>query len=838
MISKLDRLQEPVTSFRVSASKSPFYLESAAQERWVEVLLDVDQQDLGEPKLYTYAIGPNLRVQPGDILSVPSRSGQLGAIAIRLLSEPPADFPPEKIKPVDEVINRGFFPPNYWQLLSQVADYYHTPLMRVIRMALPPGLLAKSQRRIRLTDSIPKEAQIFLDVSAKQVLNVLSSSSTGDYSWSYLKKQVYQADRGLNDLLKRGWVESYLEPPKSLQPKRQQVVTLVKFTVPEPKELTPRQQEILSLLARQGGEMFVTELLEQGQTSSGLIKTLEQKQWVVIEEQEQLRTDTGPMPDRDTPKPLTPAQTQALQAIQGRSGYHPFLLHGITGSGKTEVYLQAIAPILEQGQSILVLVPEIGLTPQLTDRFRARFGAKIRVYHSALSDGERYDTWRQMLQGTPQIVIGTRSAVFAPLPRLGLIILDEEHDTSFKQSQPAPTYHARQVAQWRAQLENCPLILGSATPSMETWFSSRSGTCTRLSLPERVENRPLPPISVVDLRRELKQGNRSIFSRSLQDHLRGLRERQQQGILFIPRRGHSTFVSCRSCGHVLECPHCDVSLSYHYTHEGATERLRCHYCNYSQLQPSHCPECQSPYLKHFGTGTQRVTQELAKLFPELRVIRFDSDTTRTKNAHRTLLTRFVQGEADLLVGTQMLTKGLDIPGVTLVGVVAADGLLHQGDYRAGEEAVQILTQVSGRAGRGDDPGQVIIQTYSPDHRAIQAVQHNAYDRFMEQELLERESYHYPPYSSLVLFRFSGLDLMEVQTAAQRVAEVLESRAGSYQVLGPAPARVMRVSDAYRWQILLKFPPGMEISLPGLGELRSLSSARVRLSVDIDPLNFG
>ncbi|MBP0008287.1 MULTISPECIES: primosomal protein N' [unclassified Roseofilum] len=851
MISKLDRLQPPITSCRVAASKNPFYIQTSSSSRqcWVEVLLDVDRQELEEeePKLYTYAIGSNLRVQLGDILIVPCRSQQVGAIAIRLLSAPPANLPPEKIKSVHEVISSGFFPPSYWQLLNQVAHYYHTPLIRVIRMALPPGLLAKSQRRIRLTESIPKEAQVFLDFSAKELLNVLSSRKTGDSSWPKLKKQVYQADRALKDLLKRGWVESYLEPPQPPRPKRQQVVTLVKSTLPEPEELTSQQQEILNVLARQGGEMLVTELVQQGQTSSGAIKTLEKKQWVTISQQEQLRYDTGPMPDRDTPKPLTPAQAQALAAIQGRSrqrcgalsDYHPFLLHGITGSGKTEVYLQAIAPILEQGQSILVLVPEIGLTPQLTDRFRARFGEKIRVYHSALSDGERYDTWRQMLQGTPQIVIGTRSAVFAPLPSLGLIILDEEHDTSFKQSQPAPTYHTRQVAQWRAQLENCPLILGSATPSMETWFSSGPGkSCTRLSLPERVGNRPLPPISIVDLRRELKQGNRSIFSRSLQDQLRRLGDLQQQGILFIPRRGHSTFVSCRSCGHVLECPHCDVSLSYHYTHEGATERLRCHYCNFSQVQPSHCPECQSPYLKHFGTGTQRVTHELAKLFPELRVIRFDSDTTRTKNAHRTLLTRFVQGEADLLVGTQMLTKGLDIPGVTLVGVVAADGLLHQGDYRAGEEAVQILTQVAGRAGRGDDPGQVIIQTYSPDHRAIQAVQQNAYATFMQQELQEREAYHYPPYSSLVLFRFSGLDLMEVQTAADRVADVLESRAGGYQVLGPAPARVMRVSDAYRWQILLKFPPTEEINLPSLAELRSLHSKRVSFSLDIDPLNFG
>ena len=584
--------------------------------------------------------------------------------------------------------------------------------------------------------------------------------------------------------------------------------------------------------------MWLTQLLQQGQTSSGVIKALENKHQVVIADQEILRHASGPEQRRDLPKPLTLAQAEALHQIQQGTGAQQFLLHGITGSGKTEVYLQAIAPILESGKSALVLVPEIGLTPQLTDRFRARFGDKIRIYHSKLSDGERYDTWRQMLQGTPQIAIGTRSAIFAPLPRLGLIILDEEHDHSFKQSQPAPTYHARMVAQWRSQLENCPLILGSATPSSETWIAARNNSAiTYLSLPERVASRPLPPVEIVDLRRELQTGNRSIFSRSLQQHLHQLRDRQEQGILFIPRRGHSTFVSCRSCGHVMECPHCDVSLAYHYTHEGAAERLRCHYCNFSQLQPQRCPECDSPYLKHFGTGTQRVMQALAKEFPQLRALRFDSDTTRTKDAHRSLLTRFIQGEADLLVGTQMLTKGLDIPGVTLVAVVAADGLLHQGDYRCGEQAVQTLTQVSGRAGRGDDPGRVIIQTYSPTHPAIQAVQQNNYAGFMDRELVERSQLCYPPYGRLALFRLASLDAIAVQTTAYELAEFLKYDDAPYELLGPAPARIMRIADRYRWQILLKFPLDRKVELPELAQLRSGCPASVSLSLDIDPLGF-
>jgi primosomal protein N' (replication factor Y) len=501
-------------------------------------------------------------------------------------------------------------------------------------------------------------------------------------------------------------------------------------------------------------------------------------------------------------------------------------------------------------------VPEIGLTPQLTDRFRARFGNKVCVYHSALSDGERFDTWRQMLTGEPQVVIGTRSAIFAPLPKLGLIILDEEHDSSFKQDQPAPTYHARTVARWRAELENCPLVLGSATPSLETWVSvweSRGAEENLLvqnpkskiqnpkfhylSLPERIQSRPMPPVEIVDMRRELQQGNRSIFSRSLQDALQQLQEYRQQGILFIHRRGHSTFVSCRSCGYVVECPNCDVSLSYHYTHEGATELLRCHYCNYTRTHPRSCPECSSPYLKFFGSGTQRIAQELTRQFPNLRLIRFDSDTTRTKGAHRTLLTRFANGEADLLVGTQMLTKGLDLAQVTLVGVIAADGLLNLADYRAAERAFQTLTQVAGRAGRGDDPGRVIIQTYSPQHPVIQAVQRHDYESFTQAELEQRAALNYPPYGHLILLRLSGQEAAEVEKVAEQLAHKLGEAESGYEILGPAPASIMRVARRYRWQILLKFPPDVAVELPDVTQLRTLFPKDISLTIDVDPLNM-
>jgi primosomal protein N' (replication factor Y) len=916
----------------ILAEPGASYGSGASENQWVEVLVDcpgVQQDQPQEQKLYTYRLPSELDVQPGDILSVPFGSQMLGAIAIRLLDSPPPDLALNKrIEQVEDVVCSGYLSTSYFQLLERVAKYYCTPLISAIRVALPSGLLSRSQRRIRLTPAgaaISTDANAsgdmsfvgmhnplltFLAVSqfysvllyfylrkaleqdllvktlalcevqatvgkvnspsARQILKLLQAQKDGDYSWQYLQRQVVGASWGLRELLRRGLVESYLYQTRTERPQLKPAVTLVNHTFSP--DLTQRQQEILGVLRRRGGDLWLTELLQTCNTTSSTIKKLEEKGYVVIQEREVLRTATEPALARDIPKTLAPSQAEALEVINSLEGFAQVLLHGVTGSGKTEVYLQAIAPILDRGQSALVLVPEIGLTPQLSDRFRARFGNKVHVYHSALSGGERYDTWRQMLAGEPQVVIGTRSAIFAPLPKLGLIVLDEEHDSSFKQDDLVPTYHARTVAKWRAELENCPLVLGSATPSLETWVELKVGrlnveglknnlqpvtptnlpfgnafgeqlsnlqpsTAYYLSLPERIQSRPMPPVEIVDMRQELKQGNRSIFSRSLYNALQNLQSHRQQGILFIPRRGHSTFVSCRSCGYVVECPNCDVSLSYHYTHEGATQVLRCHYCNHTQLHPPHCPECTSPYLKFFGSGTQRLAQELTQQFPQLRIIRFDSDTTRTKGAHRTLLTKFAHGEADLLIGTQMLTKGLDIAQVTLVGVVSADGLLNLADYRAAERTFQTLTQVAGRAGRGDDPGRVIIQTYSPQHPVIQAVRRHDYESFAQTELEQRAALQYPPYGHLILLRLSGLDAADVENTALRLADRLSVTESDYEILGPAPASIMRVARRYRWQILLKFPPDVPVVLPNLAQLRELCPKDISLTIDVDPLNM-
>lgn len=806
-------------------------------EQWVEVLVDFP----GTQGLYTYSIAPDLVVQPGDIVSVPFGMQVTGGIAIRLSTTPPADLAPQRIREVDDVITSGFFPDTYWQLLARIAEYYNSDLMSTIRVALPPGLLGRSQRRVKLS-SIPPGAEVFCSQTAGRVLRLLQSQKEGDYSVNYLKNQIKGANRGIKELSKRGWIENYLEPPKRAQPKLKTTVTLVAQSFLE--DLTARQQEILQILKNRGGELWLKDLIQLCRTTSATVKKLETKGYIILSEREILRREQGVLQAADRPKKLTQAQADALAVINACQDYAQILLHGVTGSGKTEVYLQAIAPVLEQGKSALVLVPEIGLTPQLTDRFRARFGDRVCVYHSKLSAGERYDTWRQTIRGEPQVVIGTRSAIFAPLPNLGLIVLDEEHDSSFKQDRPTPTYHAVKVAQWRAELEQCPLVLGSATPSLESLVAVREVEQSSLhnsfylSLPERIADRPLPQVSIVDLRQELSRGNRSIFSSSLQEAIAEMQEQGQQGILFIPRRGHSTFVSCRSCGYVMECPDCDVSLSYHHTHEGAAKLLRCHYCNHTRIQPDRCPECSSPYLKFFGSGTQKVTQELGKLFPDLRCIRFDSDTTRNKGAHRQLIDRFIHREADILIGTQMLTKGLDIAGVTLVGIVAADGLLHRSDYRAAERAFQTLTQVAGRAGRGDLPGRVIVQTYAPEHPVIQAVKTHDYQNFSSVELSQRAELNYPPYGSLILIKLSSIDPQSVERAAETLADRLSDSLGTeYEILGPAPANVMRVARRYRWQILLKFPTAARESLPDLNQERSHLPQSVSMTIDVDPINM-
>ncbi|MGI6658031.1 MAG: primosomal protein N' [Dethiobacteraceae bacterium] len=593
-----------------------------------------------------------------------------------------------------------------------------------------------------------------------------------------------------------------------------------------------KQQIALQLLARQGA-LPLTRLAQAG-VSGATVRSLEKKGWVEIREQV-LRRDPLADTRREAPAAfrLTQAQRDALAQINQSTAEKPILLFGVTGSGKTEVYLQAIAQRLAAGLASIVLVPEIALTPQMTERFVSRFGDRVAVLHSRLAAGERYDEWCRIARGEALVIIGARSAVFAPVKRLGLIILDEEHESTYKQEE-APRYHARDIALWRGQHHGAKVILGSATPSLESYYQAERGNYRLLQLPERIAQRPLPPVEVVDMRQELKDGHKSIFSRPLISALQETKAAGQQAMLFLNRRGYATFVLCRECGHVMRCPACNVSLKYH----AASLSLRCHYCEHSEAYPNICPACGGRYIKHFGTGTQKVEAELRQQFPELRVLRLDADTTTRKGDHQRILTAFKQQKADVLVGTQMIAKGLDFPNVTLVGVITADTAINLPDFRAGERTFQLLTQVAGRAGRGSAGGRVVVQTYTPEHYAITAAQTHDYQTFYLQESQARAELGYPPYGVLIRLLVSGTREGAVVDSCSLLSSLL---AGAVELLGPSPCPLEKVRSRFRWQLVVR-GDSLSALLPVVKKAAaafrdSPLAASVRLVLDVEPQNL-
>ncbi|MFM8673722.1 MAG: primosomal protein N', partial [Vulcanococcus sp.] len=607
--------------------------------------------------------------------------------------------------------------------------------------------------------------------------------------------------------------------------------------------LSDGQSRLLNQLREQGGAGWQRELLKGLELGPSVAEGLVKRGLV----ERQRRSFDGSRAgagqgntNRDQPQALTPDQANALSAINSAGSGEQLLLWGVTGAGKTEVYLQAAAHQIEQGRSVLLLTPEIGLIPQLLDRCRRRFGDRVVEYHSGCSDGQRIDAWRRCLaRAEPLLVVGTRSAVFLPLPQLGLIALDEEHDRSYKQDSPMPCYHAREVASLRARLSGARLLLGSATPSLETWLACQGNApaCQLRRLPQRIGGRPLPPVQVVDMRQELAEGHRRLVSRPLMQRLEALPGSGGQAVVLVPRRGYSSFLSCRSCGEVVECPHCDVAMTVHRQRERSW--LRCHWCDHRSEISQRCAACGSTAFKPFGAGTQQVMEHLEQELEGLRLLRFDRDTTRGRDGHRRLLERFAAGEADVLVGTQMLAKGMDLPQVTLAAVLAADGLLHRPDLRASEECLQLLLQLAGRAGRGEQPGEVLVQTYSPEHRVIRHLVDGRYQSFLQEELAERRSAGLVPFSRACLLRLAGPSASGTATAAALLAEHLRpaSQAQGWLIIGPAPAPVARVAGKSRWQLLLHGPAGSELPLPVETELRQQLPRDVSLAIDPDPLEL-
>ena len=541
---------------------------------------------------------------------------------------------------------------------------------------------------------------------------------------------------------------------------------------------------------------------EIGMTASVLRPLIDQGVVQVTQDEVYRMAVDGDTIPREKLSVLTEAQEEALKQIQeewSREIPRPVLIHGVTGSGKTQIYMQLIQQVIDEGKQVIVLIPEIALTYQTVRRFYGWFGDKVSVLNSRLSQGERYDQFKRAKRGEVQIMVGPRSALFTPFSRLGLIIIDEEHEQTYK-SENSPRYHARETAAYRTQMEHAYLVMGSATPSLEAYTNAVNGEYRLVKLNARFEDRPLPEVSVVDLREELKNGNRSILSRSLQTAIEKRLERGEQSVLFLNRRGYAGFVSCRSCGEALKCPHCDVALTEHNN-----GRMVCHYCGYEQPRVEKCPVCGSPYIGGFKAGTQQIEQVVRKAFPKARVLRMDYDTTRTKGSYEKILSSFTEHKADILVGTQMIVKGHDFPDVTLVGAVAADLSLNAADYRCAERTFQLLTQAVGRSGRGKKAGEAIIQSYHPDHYSIQAAARQDYEAFYQEEMAYRMLMDYPPAAHMLSVLASGENEALLTQGMDYLAKFIERISVRYKihVIGPAYASVGKVKDIYRKVLYLK-----------------------------------
>lgn len=715
----------------------------------------------------------------------------------------------------------------------------------VIKTMLPPGSGIKSVSIAKLTGSTEK-----LKPNEKKIVELLTENG-GEYGLEEIKKRL--EIKGVAGYLKSLSEKHVIEIYEEYAPRVKEKVVRVAFMSMPREEII---EEIESNRIRKIQHIRVLEILMDNEyvgvqdlarfsgVSAGVLNTMKKYGYIDFKEIEVKRDPYNHQTVQRT-GPMEPTQEQknVLDRLRGEmaSGlFHEVLLHGVTSSGKTEVYLQLINSCLEAGKQAIMLVPEISLTPQMVERFKGRFGDRVAVLHSRMSLGERYDQWRLIRDGKIEVAVGARSAVFAPFKKLGIIIIDEEHENSYK-SEITPKYHATDVARERCRMAGAMLLCGSATPSVESYYKALNNKIELLVMKNRANKMLMPEVLLVDMRKELELGNRNIFSSRLFEEIKkNIRERQQT-ILFLNRRGYSSFVLCRSCGLTLLCPNCNVSLTYH-AHD---DRVICHYCGYTVKSPQVCPRCKSSYIRHFGTGTQRIEEEVRKQFKESSVIRMDMDTTTGKNSHEEILRAFREKNIDVMVGTQMIAKGHDFPKVTLVGVMAADSMLNTGDYRASERTFQLITQVAGRAGRGDLPGRVLIQTYNTEDFSITSACRHDYEGFYRQEIKIREKLNYPPFTNIALIMMSGVNDREVFQKARDIKKLLEDEFSTSgveaEVLGPTRAPLTKIKNKYRWRTIVKCD-NMDAIISVFSTLTDEYYSRkenhtVDLSMDINPVNM-
>jgi primosomal protein N' (replication factor Y) len=813
---------------------------------------------------FTYAARDGQRPQRGARVIAPFRSEKLIGVVTALSQSAPADF---EARFLDAVLDdEPLLSEHLLTLAEWIAQYYLAPLGEVLRGMLPLGAEVRRTVYYRITDlgrdvlagsldgdaadsSLARATRKRRDRLSPEELDlehrVLTRLADGEPVKASTLRTATGATLGiLAALTRKKWIarETAAVERDARRTERFAVV------IPEARlpALTVKQQAILAELAACGGELPLAELRRKNLPSSTL-ETLVRRGLVRIEERAAafrlggLESDAGPIR-------LNEPQTEALAAIVAVLGrFQPFLLHGVTGSGKTAVYLAAMQRALDRGLSSILLVPEIGLTPQTAGLLDAAFGSKVALLHSALTPEERSEQWRRIRTGDAPIMVGTRSAIFAPAPNLGLILVDEEHDQSYKQEE-TPRYNARDVAVMRAKLAGAVVVLGSATPSLESWQNSAAGKYTRIELRKRVMNRPLPEVELIDMRREFQEtGHEHLFSRALIEQTRTALDRGEQALILLNRRGYSFAVICRACGAKLECQNCAISLTHHkppaekaeIAREG--QRLECHYCGYRRTVPGRCPQCESEHLYYLGAGSQQGEERLQEIFPTARIGRMDRDTVRGRHDLERLLARLRSGEINLLVGTQMIAKGHDVHGITLVGVVGCDHSLTMPDFRAAERVFQLMTQVSGRAGRGELPGRVVVQTYYPDHYAILAASKHDYAVFVERELKYRRWMHYPPFGVLANVLIQSPKLEEAAGWSAALGKWFQKAAPEgVRVLGPCTAPIARIKGVYRFHLILKAVSRKALNAVLRGMLAYADSANIprrNITVDVDALRL-
>ncbi|EIJ8085075.1 primosomal protein N' [Listeria monocytogenes] len=755
-----------------------------------KVIVDVPAMQVDCP--FDYYIPEDLEelIRPGMRVSVPfgNRKIQGFVIALGETEENP------KLKGIDGVMDLA---PVLNEELMELGDWLaeDTLSFRVsaYQAMLPAALRAKYEKYfLRLDEENEELEQLF---EGYETLDWKVAEARG------LLKQI-------GKWVREGSVEVVYQVKNKITSKKVRVVNCLKsphqlaeIIEDMPKNAKAQSRVLAFFQVFEGNEITAAELKKQAETTDATIKKLVDLGLLSIQEKIVSRDPyENHQFEKSESLQLLPDQQTACEKITAATDQEAFLIHGVTGSGKTEIYLQTIEAKLKEGKEAIVLVPEISLTPQMVERFKSRFGSEVAVLHSALSSGEKYDEWRKIERKEARVVVGARSAVFAPFENLGIIIIDEEHEASYKQ-EDNPRYHARDVAIWRATKYQCPVVLGSATPSLESFARAKKGVYTLIELPSRVNDRAMPEVSVVDMREELRKENRTEFSTELLEKIKDRIAKKEQTVLMLNRRGYSSFVMCRDCGYVVECPNCDISLTYHQS----SNQMKCHYCGHEERVPQKCPSCEGEHIRYFGTGTQKVEESLTKLIPEARVIRMDVDTTRTKGAHEKLLKSFRNHEADILLGTQMIAKGLDFPDITLVGVLNADTMLHLPDFRASERTFQLLTQVSGRAGRHERTGEVIVQSYNPEHYSIEFAKKHDFIGFYNHEMQLRKMGSYPPFYYLTMINVSDENEMKAIRTIQEMAQFLRGKLGPDAViLGPVPSTITRIKNKYRYQCIIKY----------------------------------